>query len=111
MVFVHRYYLVFKAESWFNRSLRKLKCVIFGSFGITILAQVIFQIVYILFNYDTFNVDMTVTDSMDDAQQVHSMSGWIFMVVDILLVGITGYLLTRSVFKLIVHQQIIMRNC
>eukprot|EP01084_Bolivina_argentea_P298791 514948_1 len=109
LVFVHRYYLVFKAEAWFNKSLRQLKYIIFGGFSITILAQVIFQIVYILFIYDIFNVDTVVTDSMEDAQQVSSISGWIFMVIDMFLVGITAYLLTRSMFKLIVYQQI-MRN-
>eukprot|EP01083_Nonionella_stella_P022347 61837_1 len=97
LVFMWRYFAIFQAASMMRRGSKVRKYIMFGLFMAAIVIQMVLILMYMLFYYEE------LTGAFGDSDRTYLDVTWAFLVGDILLIAVLGYLLTRSIFKLIVQ--------
>ena len=98
LVLIHRYYLIFDASYFADPYLNFKKLFIFGMFTTILLTQLLLYFGFFLVYYEFINDNLSNPYIMRYASIA-------FLILDVLLISILGYLFTTSILKLVIQIQ------
>ena len=98
IVFLYRYYKVFTAAVTLNEYTKKQQFIVFGIFASCIFIQTALLLIFPIF--------LAIGDIYsENAMRIYLNASWVIAAMDFILIGTAGYLLNRSILKIIIFQR------